>query len=101
MFATESVEKVVAKPRMSMDEKLKRAAVGTMKMKKWLKQKPATVLEWDDDPDLPELEEISNIEERELEKVQMEREMAEEICSKVVVELVTMVEAVSLANNVM
>ena len=58
---------------------MKRAAVGTMKMTKWLKQNPATTLEWDDDPDLPELEESSDIEERELENVQLEREMAEEI----------------------
>ena len=32
MFAMESVDEVVAKPRMSKEEKLKRAAVGTMKM---------------------------------------------------------------------
>ena len=56
MFATKSVEEVVAKPRMSKEEKLKRAAVGTMKMTKWLKQTPATTVKWDDDPDLPELE---------------------------------------------
>ena len=83
MFATESVEEVVTKPRMSKEEKLKRAAVGTMKMTRWLMQKPSTSLEWDDDTDLPELEEISDIEERRLEKVRLEREMAEEICSEV------------------
>ena len=54
MFATESVEEVVTKPRMSKEEKLKRAAVGTMKMTRWLMQKPSTSLEWDDDTDLPE-----------------------------------------------
>ena len=96
-----SAEEVVAKARMSMEEKLKRAALGTVKMTKWLKQTPATNLEWDDDPDLPELDEIKDIKERELEKVQMEKGMTEGICSEVVVELVTMVEAVSMANNVM
>ena len=81
MFATESVEEVVAKPMMSKEEKLKRAALGTMKMTKWLKQTPATTLEWDDDPDLPELEEIKDIDERELEKDQMEKDIAKGICS--------------------
>ena len=101
MFAPESVKEMVTKPRLSKEEKLKRAAVGTMKMTKWLKQTPAKTWEWDDDPNLPELEEIEDIEERELEKIRVEKEMAEEICSEVVVGLITMVEAVSMANNVM
>ena len=101
MFATESVKEMVTKPRMSKEEKLKKAAIGTLKMTTWLKQMPAKTMEWDDDPDLPELEEIKDIEERELEKVRMEKEMADGICREVVVELITMTEAVSMASNVM
>ena len=45
------------------------------------------------------MEEIIEIEKRELEKVRLE--MAREICREVMVELVTMVEAVSVTEKVM
>ena len=63
--------------------------------------KPSTKLEWDGDPDLPELEEIEEIEKRELEKVRQERVMAREVCMEITLEMVTKVEAVSVAENMM
>ena len=44
MFATESVNEVVTKPRMSKEEKLRKAAIGTLKMTTWLKQMPAKTM---------------------------------------------------------
>ena len=48
--------------KLSKEELLEMAAVGTTKITNWLVK---TTTEWDDDPDLPELEEISEIEKRE------------------------------------
>ena len=72
VFAMQSVEEVVPKTRVSKDEKLKQAAVETRKMTSWLVPKVTKQLEWDDDPDLPEMEEKEEIEKRELAKIHQE-----------------------------
>ena len=48
--------------KLSKEEKLARAAIGWKKMTDWLVAAPGR--EWDDDPDLPELEAIEEIEEK-------------------------------------
>ena len=63
------------KKKLSTEEPLKLAAVGTKKITGWLVK---TSVEWDDDPDIPELEEIDVIEQREATKAE-NRAMASEL----------------------
>ena len=49
------------------------ALVGTKKMTPWLVPKMTKLLEWDDDPVLPEMEEIGEIEKRELARIHREK----------------------------
>ena len=51
-------EKDLLKEKLTKAEKLERAAKGRMKMTAWLLKKENRIEEWDDDLDLPELEEV-------------------------------------------
>jgi hypothetical protein len=87
--------------RMSKEEKLEIAAKGSRKVTDWIIRTPGPDREWDDDPDLPELEEIDAIEAREAEKDEVLRQAMETMAMEMVMELVTSVEATSVAGNIM
>ena len=93
-------EKIVEK-KLTKAEKLKEAATGSKKMTDWLIRKPNIFTEWDDDPDIPELEEIAVIEERKMAKIRVNRAAIEDECGEIIKELVSEVEAASAANNIM
>ena len=57
--------------------------------------------EWDDDPDLPELEAIEQIEKREQERLAEEKEGVRNICGVLVDDIVNVLEATSMASNIM
>ena len=73
-FARKEDIKSTPKERLSKEEKLSRAAIGSKKITSWLAKEDPLMEEWDDDPDLPELEEIEFIERREKEKAEKQAE---------------------------
>ena len=64
-LVSEVKDKLKVKKKISKDEQLRLAAVGTKKITGWLQK---MTQEWDDDPDLPMLEDMELIEKRELEQ---------------------------------
>ena len=90
-----------AKPaKISKAEGLKRAASKSKRMTDWLVGTSVKELEWDDDPDLPELEEIALIEKREIERVELERERGTMICTEMVEGIIAGVEAASVVGSI-
>ena len=85
--------------KLSKEEKLAKAAIGSRKMTDWLVR--AADKEWDDDPDLPELEEIEQIEKREQTKLSEQREGVRSLCEALVSDIVNVLEATSSATNIM
>ena len=85
--------------KLSKEEKLARAAIGCRKLTDWLVAAPR--LEWDDDPDLPEIEAVEDIERREQARMIEEKEGIRNMCKVMVMDLVSKVEARSSASNIM
>ena len=82
-----------------MEEKLARAAIGCKKMTDWLVAAPS--IEWDDDPDLPEIEAVEDIERREQARIVEEKEGIRNLCEVMVMDIVSKLEARSSACNIM
>ena len=104
-FKTEMAKKhsltgLVTGTKLTKKEKLKIAAKGCKKVTEWFKAKTTTI-EWDDDPDLPELEEIMEIETRENEKILQKKEDADSMCKELVEELVSGIEASAVTRSIM
>ena len=86
--------------KLSKEEKLARAAIGSRKMTDWLVKKNNNE-EWDDDPDLPELEAIEQIEQREQRRRVEEQEGARNYCGSLVDIIVDGLEATSSASQIL
>ena len=68
----ETPTKPAKKPTLSVAAQLEKAAVGCKKITGWVVRSKRGG-EWDDDPDLPALEEIDEIEKREIEKAEVRK----------------------------
>ena len=91
---------VVTGTKLTKKEKLKIAAKGCKKVTEWFKSKTTTI-EWDDDPDLPELEEIMEIETRENDKILQKKEDVDNMCREWVENLVSGIEASAVTRSIM
>ena len=87
-------------PKLSLAEQLKQAAVGCKKITGWI-VKTKKVTEWDDDLDLPALEEIDVIEEREIEKAKKKEEDVKMFCIDIIAKMIMETEAIAAAVSVM
>ena len=94
----ETSKKEKATPKLSKKEKLKKAAEISQKLTKWLRPEKK-VLEWFEDPDLPELEDVMIIEEREISRKLESKKMAEGVCRDMLDDIVSGLEAASITNN--
>ena len=92
--------KVTVKGKVDKEEGLRRAAAMSGRVSDWLTNIPKVIPEWDDDPDLPDLEEISMIEKREMEKVENDHIEIVKLCTELVDEMAGRTEALSVVSNI-
>ena len=88
------VKKVPKKKALEM------AAKGSRKVTDWISRTSRPGREWDDDIDLPDLEEIDVIVAREAEKEAKSRQAMETMAMELVLEMVAGLEASSVASNI-
>ena len=72
----DSSKKDIAAPKISKEEKKRKAAEMSHKLTDWLKPRKR-IVEWFEDPDLPELEDVMEIEEREISRMIDKKKLVE------------------------